>query len=297
MFKIFLCAGVATGLLLVCSPSVAAQVEHDGYEQASLHQVRMDAEAGNGQAQFEMGRRYYFIKTMKDDALARQWFLKAAQQGVRGAQYELATMYILGEGGSVDAAQAMIWYRKAAALGYVAANYDIGGMYLNGEGVPVDEAEAAKWLRIAADLGERRAQYHLALLYRDGRGVQKDAEQAILLLKASVKQKYLPAAEALEVMYRDGQGVAKDPVTSHAWRTMAAWLREPPKRLNAGEADYALLSTPKLSLEDNIRAWRMYAGFMHEFGFSKDEKTGTDGRTAEDAARDFLTHPAEGAPD
>jgi len=291
------CAGLAALILLAAMPA-AAQTGTTSYRQATLEQVQVDAARGVAMAQYEMGRRSYYNKTMKDDVQALQWFLKAASQDVPQAQYEAATMYVLGEGTAKDAAQAMIWYRKAAALGYVAANFDIGLMYVDGEGVAADNAEAARWFRTGAELGEKRCQYRLAILYRDGRGVPQDGAEAVKWFRTAVRQRFVAAAEALEAMYRDGQGVDKDPVTSHAWRTMAAYLRDSP----TGESGpnhplFAILSTPKLSLDDNIRAWDMYDGFMHEMGFVTDDKPGPDGHTAKDAAHKFLSHPSEDGQD
>jgi TPR repeat protein len=44
---------------------------------------------------------------------ARFWTLKAAEQGLTQAQYNLALMYRDGAGGPVDSEQARYWFSKA----------------------------------------------------------------------------------------------------------------------------------------------------------------------------------------
>jgi TPR repeat protein len=53
----------------------------------------------------------------KDEAMARYWYGKAAEQGSSDAQYNYAFMLLLGEGGSADRKAAFTWFRKAADAG------------------------------------------------------------------------------------------------------------------------------------------------------------------------------------
>ncbi len=54
---------------------------------------------------------------MQDFARARQWYEKAAAQGIAGAQYRLGALYHHGYGGPQDFVQAHKWYNLAAANG------------------------------------------------------------------------------------------------------------------------------------------------------------------------------------
>ncbi len=54
----------------------------------------------------------------KDDAEEAKWFLKAADQGYKAAQFDLGTAYETGRGVTKNDAEAVMWYRKAADQGY-----------------------------------------------------------------------------------------------------------------------------------------------------------------------------------
>lgn len=73
-----------------------------------------------------------------------------AEAGDPNAQYDLGVMYYSGEGVPKDAAEALKWFRKAADQGHAPAQFDLAHMYAKGEGVPKDEAEAYAWYNLAA---------------------------------------------------------------------------------------------------------------------------------------------------
>jgi TPR repeat protein len=287
-----LTATAAAIFLLGASQSLASPPLTTGMEKLVLADVQTSAEAGNGVAQWELGRRYYYFKATKDDVKALYWFEKAAQQGVPWAEYETATMYELGEGGPADSKKAFYWYEKSATDGIDEANADIGLMYMEGDGVPKDAPEAIKWLQKGVDLGEVRAETLLGQYYRDGTGVPQDAAKAQTLLKAAVKQKHANAATVLEGMYQDGKGVPADPITAHAWRTMAYFLKNIRAIQANGNGQYAVLYTPNLNAEDNLKAWKLYQGFMLELGLATPDKPGPNGSTPETAARDYFNDAA-----
>ena len=58
-----------------------------------------------------------FDAVLQDFARARQWYEKAAAQGIAGAQYRLGALYHHGYGGPQDFVQAHKWYNLAAANG------------------------------------------------------------------------------------------------------------------------------------------------------------------------------------
>ena len=58
-----------------------------------------DAEAGDAEAQFELGYLYYYgVKVEKDYAKAAEWFTKSAEQGNAYGQCMLGICYLLGTG-------------------------------------------------------------------------------------------------------------------------------------------------------------------------------------------------------
>ena len=71
--------------------------------------------------------------------------LRLANQGNRGAQFNLALMYRKGTGVNKDPALAASWYRKAAEQGFGLAQGALGEMYEQGEGVPKDLSQAMYW--------------------------------------------------------------------------------------------------------------------------------------------------------
>ena len=114
---------------------------------ADIKELTAAAEAGDADAQYELGSEYY-IK--EDDAKAAEWYLKAAEQGHAEAQYEIGTKYEDGEGVERDAAKAAEWYLKAAEQGHALAQLSIAVAYANGEGVKEDSVTAYMWCSVAS---------------------------------------------------------------------------------------------------------------------------------------------------
>jgi TPR repeat protein len=94
--------------------------------QRALHQfqdtlVQKDyerAQAGNRQAQFDMGERFYQgLGVTQDYNQAAVWFQEAAQRGHGDAQRVLAVMYFLGRGVGADPAEAYKWAILASSTG------------------------------------------------------------------------------------------------------------------------------------------------------------------------------------
>jgi uncharacterized protein len=76
------------------------------------------AAAGNPQAQFEMGERFYQGSGVgRDFGPAAGWFALAANQGHPDAQRNLAFMLFLGRGVEMDLAEAYKWICLAAQHG------------------------------------------------------------------------------------------------------------------------------------------------------------------------------------
>jgi TPR repeat protein len=76
------------------------------------------AQAGNHQAQFDMGERFFQgLGVPKDYTESAAWFLRAARQGHPRAQNILAMMFFLGRGVNADPAEAYKWICLAAVCG------------------------------------------------------------------------------------------------------------------------------------------------------------------------------------
>ena len=154
----------AVGLALVVLVARA-----DGLEDAANAIKRKDyatavgllvplARAGNPLAQSHLGWLYYHGHGVREsDALALQWFERAARQGLAEAQFHLGNMYAYGLAPlppDVDASRlAAQWYFEAARQGHAQSQYSLGILFLTGSGVTLSAAEARKWIGRAAAQG------------------------------------------------------------------------------------------------------------------------------------------------
>ena len=75
-----------------------------------------------------------------------------------------------------------------AKQGDVKEQFDLALMYIDGDGVPKDVKEAARWLRLSADHGYARSQLLLSTMYLIGRGVPEDSSEAARLLHLGLAQ-------------------------------------------------------------------------------------------------------------
>ncbi len=132
-----------------------------------LARLQKQADAGNAEAQFNLGRIYlrgegstgaaYVREVPKDIPKAVEWFQKAAMQGNVNAQRDLGMLFKLGIGVKEDAKSAFMWLQKAAAQGNDVAQYNLGMMYADGAGVKRDLPRASAWLSLAAAQGNEKA--------------------------------------------------------------------------------------------------------------------------------------------
>jgi hypothetical protein len=84
----------------------------------SLADLRMLADQGDADAQWQMGVRYHNAEDVPhDDAQAMKWFLRAAEQGNVAAQSALGAYYWAGRGVPEDLSQAYLWSAIALANG------------------------------------------------------------------------------------------------------------------------------------------------------------------------------------
>lgn len=144
-----------------CSQTQAGLVAYRRGDYAAARQAYQQEQSAD--ADFALGvMDYKGDGQPRDLQMARQHFLRAAQQGHAGAQYNLGLMYGSGEGVVRDLPEAARWYRLAADQGYVRAQYNLGMMYVHGDGVAPDRREALRWLVKAAKQGHRKAQEQLA---------------------------------------------------------------------------------------------------------------------------------------
>jgi uncharacterized protein len=163
------------------------------------------------------------------DAHARGDFAKAlrlirplANDGDAAAQYNLALMYMTGQGVEQDKTAAANWFRKAAEQGHAFAQSNLGTLYRDGRGLPENDAEAVVWFRKAANQGDPVAQFLLGGQYVTGQGVVRDYAEGSLWFQKAADQGHPDARFYLGVMYAKGDGVPQDYIRAHLWLSLSA---------------------------------------------------------------------------
>ena len=125
--------------------------------------LRELAEAGDAEAQTELGERYEDGRGLVQDYdVAVSWFRRAAEQGYAPGQ-GCPWLHVRERSrGSRDDAEAVRWHRRAAEQDNARAQNNLGVSYRNGLGVVQDYGEAARWFRRAAEQGHAGGQNNSA---------------------------------------------------------------------------------------------------------------------------------------
>lgn len=155
----------------------------------ALPALRARAEAGDLEAQVELGRRYIQgIGVGRNDVEAGKWLLRAAEQGHAQAQFNVGVMYERGVGLENDLTKAIEFYRKAAAQNTPMALHNLGLLYVSGQpGIKADPAQARRLMTQAAELGQIESQYSLALMHLQGVGGPVDKVTAMAWMSMAAR--------------------------------------------------------------------------------------------------------------
>ncbi|MEA3008323.1 MAG: uncharacterized protein QOJ91_15 [Sphingomonadales bacterium] len=121
-----------------------------------------------------------------------------AEAGDADAQFDLGQAYKLGRGVPANAATAQSWYQKAARQGHEQAQVNVGLLLYNSG----RRQEALPWIRKAVELGDPRAQYILGTELFNGDLIAKDWPRAYALTLLAADGKVPPAADNLKSMER-----------------------------------------------------------------------------------------------
>jgi TPR repeat protein len=145
-------------------------------------------------------------QSTRDEIEAFKAMRRRAEAGEAEAQFQLGVMYAYGRGTTRDETEAASWLRKAASQNHVTAQTRFGLMLARGAGVKKDEAEAADWLRKAADRNDAIAQFNLGLMHAHGLGISKDRDAAVSWYRRAAAQGHAGARVNLNVLVRGGSG-------------------------------------------------------------------------------------------
>jgi len=154
-------------------------------------------------------------------ATALRHWTKLAKDGDPIAQYNVGGMYDEGTGVNRDGAKVVVWWRKAAGQGHRRAQHNLALLFIERGGAENFD-RAASWLKRAAASGFVRSQYSLAKMYVAGLGVEQDDKRALALFLKAGKAGFVKAQYNLGKVYRDGIGINADRVASLDWFTKAA---------------------------------------------------------------------------
>ena len=128
------------------------------------------------------------MSSLNDMAEKKQEDLKALQEaaedGDLDAQYRLGRSYYFGDDGAPkDGEKAFYWFQKAAEGDSIAAQYYLGVCYSRSVGTEKDIARAVELFTAAADEGYAPAMTELGLCYELGQGVEMDKGRAVELYR------------------------------------------------------------------------------------------------------------------
>jgi V8-like Glu-specific endopeptidase len=171
--------------------------EASGLQDIDVNTWMQRAEAGELHAQYELGRRYYRAKKVKQAFLC----LRKAAENEKGktnipeyaeALTLLGQCYEKGEGVTQNTLQALLLYKKALENNpnNTEAQCRLGACYLEGWAGLKKEGEAVRLLKEAVKGRSAEAFYLLGRCYEEGRGVLKTPEEAYKFYKQAEKRGY-----------------------------------------------------------------------------------------------------------
>ncbi|HXC15875.1 MAG TPA: tetratricopeptide repeat protein [Holophagaceae bacterium] len=152
------------------------------------------------------------IGTPADEAQARTWLMKAAQDPkLSGILFRPCQMLTTGRNGypkDPDLAQDLI--RAASTAGNANAQIQLAKMN-------PDPTKSLTELRALSDGGNAAASYELGLRYQNGDRVPLNAKEALVLFHSSASNGYPEAMYHLGVLYQAGILVKRDETQAAAW--------------------------------------------------------------------------------
>ncbi|NNL87139.1 MAG: sel1 repeat family protein [Myxococcales bacterium] len=152
------------------------------------------------------------------DAALSEQTERAAQEGNAQAQFNLASMYLYGDGVEQNAERAVEWFLKAALQGHVEAQYNLGKAFSEGIGTGADREAAEKWYRLAAEQGSAEAQFRLGRLLDRG----DPRSEAATWYLAAAEQRHAAAQYHLGRLYREHAQQPSDYLEAYVWLRLAA---------------------------------------------------------------------------
>lgn len=134
---------------------------------------------------------------VKNYAVAREHWSKAADSGDASAQNNLGYLLYFGLGGEPDMDRALVLWKRAAVAGHSEAQWHLGGAFEDGKAVPESKVEAYAWYRCAIASAEAASE--------GGKNVEgqiaQDAHESLTALLARLSPDQFNSAEQLAKQY------------------------------------------------------------------------------------------------
>lgn len=246
------------------TPDISAirgrQLYIEGKHDEAFAAIKPLAEQGVPRAEVILGFFYERgIGTAVDEALALQWYEKAAAHNQPAGLHNLGYAYQEGLFGlTKDMVKAKELYLKAAEMDYPASLHNLSHIYLYGEGAEVDTELGRALIERAVALGHPEAAADLGYILATGDGLPIDLERA--------REAYLiGAANGIDWAVRDygemqelGEGGPVDLAEAEEWYRRAHGLGNVMASFDMAEMLWANAATmPDRQVE--ALAWCYYA--------------------------------------
>jgi len=226
--------------------SLLKQQKTEEAQQESFVWLKLAAEKGHPQAQYEVGITYaQGLITDQDDAKALSWLESAASHDHQAAQSYLSWMAALGLGKSQNLYDAIHWFKLAygitsdstsqlafskeqlSPLEIQKKQYEKGIALIEGHAEEPHFEQGFSLIEQSAKMNFAPAQLYLATLYRDGEKVAKNAGLAAKYFEKAAKNGSKDAQYALGWIYFNGEGVEKNPSKAYLWFDQAGKQGDP----------------------------------------------------------------------
>jgi uncharacterized protein len=146
--------------------------------------------------------------------------LEASHQGVAEAQFAVGILYMNGLGVAEDRVAAEDWFVRAAQSGFAGAQYELS-LLLQAKGES-HLVEAVDWLRRSVLNGFPPAQHLYSLYCEGGIGMNSDPTESFQVCLLAANQNYGPAVRRVAAMYEQGIGTVVDVRQAFNWYLRAA---------------------------------------------------------------------------
>ncbi|MBL4855052.1 MAG: sel1 repeat family protein [Robiginitomaculum sp.] len=143
---------------------------------------------------------------------ARQWLVKATNNGDSFAAYELGNTYL-----DKDPKLALHWYEKSAELGEAQGAYGAAILYAENYNIKPDAHKAAKLLKQAAQAGLPAAQADYGLVVYQGNGTERSIDEAAKWFKKAAENGDPEGRFLYAFTLAKGEGVAQSFEDAYYW--------------------------------------------------------------------------------